>query len=67
MQTIIRARHYEIKSAFNGAQYIIVRLTDGKSVSLQGDDAAQFSRDLDATTHLYTDDDLCAEYDEVMM
>lgn len=55
---------YTIKSSGNGAFWSVVRLADDASLFLQGDDAVIFGEKLDSTHDRYTDDDVCAEYDE---
>lgn len=57
---------YKIESNGNHAFFTITRRSDGASVSLQGDDAFEFSRRIDHTNDRYTDDDVCAEYDSAM-
>lgn len=59
-------RRYRIDSSGNGLYLTITRLADFASVTLCGDDAVAFGKRLDATTDAYTDDDLCAEYDDVL-
>lgn len=61
-----RGRNYEITSYGNGLSYVITRLSDGKSVSIQGDDAPTFRTEWEHCSHRYTMDDLCSEYDHVM-
>lgn len=60
-------RRYSIESKGNGAFVTVTRLRDGASVFFQGDDAVTFTAELDATHERWTDDDVCAEYDEVML
>jgi len=45
--------------------YTITRLADNTTIFLQGDDAITFSKNLDATTATFTDDDVCATYDDL--
>lgn len=59
-------RRYRIDTTGNGLYATITRLSDWSSVTLCGDDAAAFCQRLDATTDAFTDDDLCAEYDDVL-
>lgn len=56
---------YQYRSEGNGARYEIKRLADGATLFLQGDDAVQFSNELDKTHDRWTDDDVCAQYDEL--
>lgn len=57
---------YKIKSTGNGAFYTITRLSDGACVFLEGDDALEFEKSLETTNERFTDDDVCALYDDVM-
>lgn len=52
---------YRIDSQGNGA-FVTIRVSDGRSVFMQGEDAVQFLEELDRTNDRYTADDLCAEF-----
>lgn len=64
--TIYTSKRYSVDSMGNGAFVTVTRLTDGASVFMQGDDAVTFREELDAAGEIYTADDVCSEYDEVM-
>lgn len=57
---------YRIVSFGKGAAFTITRVADGKSVSLQGDDAVQFDNELDALRQGMSFDRACEDYDEVL-
>lgn len=47
----------------NGA-FVAISGPDGQGAFLQGDDAAEFCRKIEATNDRYTDADVCREYAE---
>lgn len=66
-QVVVHNGDYKITSYGNGAAYVIERKRDGRSTMLQGDDAVQFDKDMEAAEEHDRDlDDLAADYDEVL-
>jgi len=57
-----RSGDFEIESYGNGFAYQIVRMADGATVFLQGDDAIRMSQQLDKTTEHFTDEDVASQY-----
>jgi hypothetical protein len=53
---------YKIESTGSGAFWTITRLADGATLFLQGDDAANFAREIDSLPDWMTSDDQCDAY-----
>lgn len=60
------SKYFTVHSQGNGAYFLITRKSDGADLFLQGEDASIFGDSLDQTNEVYTDDDVCAEYSDVM-
>jgi hypothetical protein len=55
---------YSIESYGNGIVFLLVRISDGASIFLQGDDALRLSDELEQTTEWFSDDDVAEQYFE---
>lgn len=58
---------YKTESTGNGAFWTVTRLADGATLFLQGDEASAFALKIGNTHDACTDDDVCAEYDDVFV